>query len=294
MEEEIIENIDLEGKSKKILKDTEFVGRHNLSDELARLKKESFDNLNYTEKIQRYNSILSDLDTVIRTELDRKAERERIIRERMNSPELKEVAASNDIVWQMLVARGETIEMDNVILSYKDWQIEFLVEIINKLKALLDNVKGASEERIIVKTMREGYEKLFEQVRKEREEYIRALKEADERKWAHQKEMMDTLIKAIQIKAGIAKQPLFFEPKTPKPKQEPKKEPKQENKIPTIEEAIIEILKTTPLDIKTLIDEVEKKTNKSRIEINDTVNKLVDSEKIVYDSEIKKFKIYKI
>ena len=180
--------------------------------------------------------------------------------------------------------------MDNIILSYKDWQIAFLVEIINKLKALLDNVKGASEERIIVRTMREGYEKLFEQVRKEREEYIKALKEADERKWAHQKEMMDTLIKAIQIKAGIAKQPLFFEPK----KIKPKPEPKQERKIPTVEEAIIETLKETPLDIKTLIDEVEKKTNKPRVEINDTVNKLVDSEKIIYDSEIKKFKLYKI
>jgi len=146
---------DVKTEIAKLKKVSTIVGGKDLKLELERLRNENFDHLSTMRLTDKYWGNMAKLDVAVENELDDASDSFSKIKKIENHPDVRgETWSASDNIWF-----GVKLDYEDVakrlfsVISYKDWQIEFLKAILNKMAGVIESIQGISEKKIEAETM---------------------------------------------------------------------------------------------------------------------------------------------
>lgn len=156
MEEEKTDKLQAVKEKEEII-----LGGKNLKLELDRLGNEEFTNLNAVRMNEKYWGSLRSLDVAAQNDFEDAQSHRKKVMEIVNHPKVREKKWADDPWYNVYLEFMIIIQKITNIISYKDWQIEFLKKLNNKNLDVLQTIQEASGEDIRFKTMSTNLEGVF-------------------------------------------------------------------------------------------------------------------------------------
>jgi hypothetical protein len=129
----------------------------NLDQEISKIKSETFSNMNAARLIDKHFEIIRILDSSIQNDMDNVSmELAKINKVKKNPEVMGHNWSTSEDPWYEISGYYDTVKnCAESIVSWKDWQIEFLKLLLNKCLDVIANTQEAGAEEIRFRTSSE-------------------------------------------------------------------------------------------------------------------------------------------
>lgn len=181
----------------KVAREVSSIGNTDLKSELDKLRSEVFDHLNYARGVERFRTVLVNLDTAIKDSDSEAAELTKRIDKRRNDQEVKSRTWDDNIWYQIAMLQDRLVERLLLPRSYQSWQIEFLTELLNKVSGVVEPTRKASEEIQHLKALQESYNNLYSQTRDSNKSVMEQMLAMNKQNVEEARSTMAAVLKAV-------------------------------------------------------------------------------------------------